>query len=209
MTIEPVSLATSDGLQLEAELSPAVDGPAWAGAVLTHPHPQQGGNMRSIVPGTLFAELPAAGVTALRFNFRGVGESSGTYGGGIDERLDVIAALDRLTSTLPDTLPVVLAGWSFGADVSLSVGDERISGWFCAAPPLRIVDPVTMVAATDPRPKLLAVPERDQFRRPDAVRAIVANWPACRIEVIPGADHFFVGRTDRLTPLCVELLRSI
>jgi hypothetical protein len=209
MLIEPVSLTTSDGLQLEAELAMVEDEPAWAGAVLTHPHPQQGGNMRSIVPGTLFAELPAAGVAALRFNFRGVGGSSGTYGGGVDERLDVIAALDHLVGSLPAGLPVVLAGWSFGADVSLSVGDARISGWFCAAPPLRIVDPTTMVAGTDPRPKLLAVPERDQFRRPDAVRDLVADWPACRIEVIPGADHFFVGRTDRLTPLCLELLRSV
>jgi alpha/beta superfamily hydrolase len=245
MVIEPVSLETSDGVVLEAELAMPVDSAAWAGAVLAHPHPQQGGNMRSIVPGTLFAELPPAGVAALRFNFRGVGESSGSYGGGVGERLDIIGALDRLISALsaasalpavpgvpavpplpavpgvpavpplpsvpavPAPVPVVLAGWSFGADVSLSVGDGRVAGWFCAAPPLRIVKPEDMVAATDPRPKLLAVPERDQFRRPDAVRQLVADWPACRVEVIPGADHFFVGRTDRLTPLCLELLRSV
>ena len=224
MTIEPVWLTTSDGVKLEAELarppgvgSGAAPGAAWGAAVLCHPHPQQGGNMRSIVPGTLFAELPAAGVAALRFNFRGVGGSGGVYDHGVGERLDVVAAIDALaavvTSLTSDpalaSVPLILAGWSFGADICLSVGDARVGGWFCAAPPLRVIDPTTMVAATDPRPKLLAIPERDQFRPPAAAAPIVAGWPACRVEVIPGADHFFFGRTDRLTPLCLELLRSV
>ena len=213
MTIEPIALTTSDGLTLEAELAwPSGSGPVRGAAVLCHPHPQQGGNMRSIVPGTLFAELPGAGVAALRFNFRGVGESAGAYDHGVGERLDVVSAIDALAEALDAradagaAVPLILAGWSFGADVCLSVGEPRVAGWFCAAPPLRVVDPTTMVAATDPRPKLLAIPERDQFRPPDAARPIVANWPACRIEVVPGADHFFFGRTDRLTPLFLELL---
>jgi alpha/beta superfamily hydrolase len=207
MTIEPARPLTADGIQLEAELSLPV-GPAWGAVVLCHPHPQQGGNMRSIVPGTLFAELPESGVAALRFNFRGVGASSGSYGGGVSEALDVVAAIDALAGVVVGA-PLVLAGWSFGADVALSVGDDRAAGWFCAAPPLRVVDPATMVAATDTRPKLLAVPERDQFRSPASAAAIVEGWPACRIEIIGGADHFFVGRTDRLTPLCLDLLRSV
>jgi alpha/beta superfamily hydrolase len=206
MSNEPVTLPTSDGVLLEGELARPSD-PPWAAAVLCHPHPQQGGNMRSIVPGTLFAELPAAGVAALRFNFRGVGASGGAYDGGVGERLDVLAALDALAPLVAG--PLALAGWSFGADVSLSVGDIRVGGLFCAAPPLRMVEPSTMAAATDLRPKLLAIGERDQFRPPASARAVVNEWPNCRIEVIPGADHFFVGRTDRLAPLCLELLRAI
>jgi hypothetical protein len=164
--------------------------------------------MRSIVPGTLFAELPGNGVAALRFNFRGVGQSTGTYGGGTAEQLDIIAAIDRLAAATQSGMPLVLAGWSFGADVSLSVGDERVAGWFAAAPPLRFGAVDEMAAAHDPRPKLLAVPERDQFRRPEAARPLVADWTNCRLEVVPGADHFFVGRTERLTPLCLELIRA-
>jgi alpha/beta superfamily hydrolase len=209
MLIEPVKLTTGDGIDLEGELASPPDGPPWAGAVLAHPDPKQGGNMRSIVPGTLFEGLPAEGVTALRFNFRGVGRSGGTHGGGIDEAQDVVAALDRLVASVPPGTPVILAGWSFGADVSLTVTDGRLAGWFCAAPPLRVVDPATMAAAHDQRPKLLAIPERDQFRRPDAAREIVAGWTNCRIVVVAGADHFFVGRTQHLTPLCLELLRSL
>jgi len=99
--------------------------------------------MGSIVPGILFLALPAAGVAALRFNFRGVGASEGSHGGGVAEQLDVAAAIDALTAALPAGTPIVLAGWSFGADVCLCVGDERVAGWFCAAPPLRIVEPST------------------------------------------------------------------
>jgi alpha/beta superfamily hydrolase len=207
--IEPVALASADGLDLEGELALPAGDALWAGAVLAHPHPQFGGNMRSIVPGTLFAGLPPEGVAALRFNFRGVGRSAGTYGGGVDEALDVVAALDRLVDAVGPSVPVILAGWSFGADVSLSVGDQRLAGWFAAAPPLRTVEPSAMAAATDPRPKLLAVPERDQYRRPESARQVVATWPNCRVEVVPGADHYFVGRTQTLTPLCLDLLRSL
>lgn len=209
MLIEPVTLTTGDGVVLEGELALPGDAPPWAGAVLAHPDPQRGGNMRSIVPGTLFEGLPAAGVGVVRFNFRGVQGSGGSYGGGVDEAQDVIAALDRLVASLPDGVPVILAGWSFGADVSLTVGDPRLAGWFCAAPPLRVVDLEAMVAAQDSRPKLLAVPERDQFRPPESAREIVATWVNCRLEVVAGADHFFVGRTERLTPLCLDLLRSL
>ena len=205
MVIEPVSLTTSDGLSLEAEL--CVPDEPWAAAVLLHPHPQHGGNMRSIVPGTLFESLPKEGVAALRFNFRGVGRSEGTYGEGLAEGADVVAAIDAL-APITEGLPLVLAGWSFGADTSLAVGDERIAGWFCVAAPLRVIKIADMVAAEDPRPKLLVVPQNDQFRPPDSAHEVVDDWPNTRIEVIAGADHFLVGRVDRVPPLCIEFLRQ-
>ena len=106
-------------------------------------------------------------------------------------------------------LPLVLAGWSFGADTSLAVGDERVDGWCCVAPPLRMVAGEDMVAAQDPRPKLLVVPEHDQFRPPDSAREATADWKNTRIEVVPGADHFLVGRVDRVPPLCIGFLREL
>lgn len=124
--IEPVTLRTADGLDLEAELR--VPEAPWGAAVLAHPHPEHGGNMRSIVPGALFEALPAAGVGALRFNFRGVGRSQGSFEGGVGERHDVVAAIDAIAS-ITEGLPLVLAGWSFGADTVLAVGDERAAGW--------------------------------------------------------------------------------
>ena len=206
MATEPIQLRTSDGVALEAELSLPEE--PWAAAVLLHPHPQHGGNMRSIVPGTLFTALPAGGVAVLRFNFRGVEGSEGTYGDGVGERKDVVAAVDAL-GPITEGLPLVLAGWSFGADTSLAVGDDRVAGWCCMAPPLRVVKLEDMVAATDPRPKLLVVPEHDQFQPPDSAREVTADWVNTRIEVVPGSDHFFVGRVDRVPPLVLDFLREL
>jgi hypothetical protein len=204
--IEPIALKTADGLTLEAELSVPDD--PWAAAVLLHPHPQFGGNMRSIVPGTLFSSLPAAGVACLRFNFRGVEGSEGTYGEGLAERNDVVAAVDALGG-ITEGLPLALAGWSFGADTALAVGDPQVAGWFCVAAPLRVVKVDDMVAAHDPRPKLLLVPEHDQYQPPDSAREVVADWVNTALEVIPGADHFLVGRVDRVPPRCLEFLRAL
>src|SRR5205807_6967937 len=105
---EPIRLKTADGLVLEGEL--AVPDEPWAAAVLAHPHPQFGGNMRSIVIGALFAALPSAGVAALRFNFRGVESSGGSFDDGRSERLDVVAAVDLL-HPITEGLPLLLAGW--------------------------------------------------------------------------------------------------
>jgi alpha/beta superfamily hydrolase len=206
MVIEPIALATSDGLRLEAEL--AVPDDPWSAAVLLHPHPQYGGNMRSIVPGTLFERLPAEGVACLRFNFRGVEGSEGTHGDGVAERLDVVAAIDAL-SPITEGWPLVLAGWSFGADTSLAVGDERVAGWCAVAAPLRVVKVDDMVAAGDLRPKVLAVPEHDQFRPPESAREVTADWKNTKLVVVPGADHFLVGRVDRVPPLVLDLLKEV
>ncbi len=145
--VESFSLRTSDGLVLEAEATVPAD--ATVAAVLAHPHPVQGGTMRSLVTSELFRTLPERGVAVVRFNFRGVEGSEGTHGHGIDEQHDLVAGLDALTERAPG-LPLVIAGWSFGADVALTVVDPRLAGWFLIAPPLRVVPIESMLAA--PRP---------------------------------------------------------
>lgn len=203
---EPVALHSDDGLRLEAEWRLPRD--ARAGVVLCHPHPQHGGSMRSLVPSELFRLLPAHGIAVLRFNFRGVEGSEGSYGGGEAEVADVAAAVDVLGAATPG-LPLVVVGWSFGADVSLRAADPDVAGWVPVAPPLRIVDPEVMATAGDPRPKLLVVPEHDQFDPPERVRRVTAGWAATRIEVVAGADHFLVGRTDRVADLVVGFVDAL
>jgi alpha/beta superfamily hydrolase len=192
---EPVTVGTADGLVLEGELARAEPGHATGAVVLCHPHPQYGGTMRSLVISVLFDELPAAGWSCLRFNFRGVESSQGEYGHGRGEALDVVGAIDALQAAEPD-LPIALVGWSFGGDVALAVDDVRVAGWVAIAPPLRICPPYD--AATDARPKHLVLAEHDEVRTPASVEEEVATWTATTVAVVPGASHFFVGRTDRV-----------
>src|SRR5215510_1314294 len=85
---------------------------AVAAAVVCHPHPRGGGTMNNNVVYRAAKALVAGGVTTLRFNFRGVGASTGSYGDGIGEEEDVRAAIDFLREHAP-TLPVWVAGFSF------------------------------------------------------------------------------------------------
>jgi alpha/beta superfamily hydrolase len=164
--------------------------------VLCHPHPQYGGTMRSIVIGALFDALPAIGCTVLRFNFRGVERSTGAHDDGHGELLDVQAAVDVAADARADE-PLVLVGWSFGADMTLATPDARLAGWVAIAPPLRFREDFDAVAH-DRRPKLLVLGQHDEFRDPASVVADTERWSATETEVIAGASHFFVGRTDRV-----------
>jgi uncharacterized protein len=204
-------LITEDGESLEAEWAappPDAGDVERAVVVLAHPHPAHGGTMRSLVTSELFRTLPDTGMAVLRFNFRGVEGSTGTHGGGPAERSDVAAAVAEAACRRPG-LPLVLSGWSFGGDVSLAVDDPAISCWFAVAPTLRILDPSLLVAATDPRPKHLAVPEHDEFNPPDACREKVEGWTATSVEVVAGADHYLVGRTARLVASLNDLVDGL
>lgn len=192
----PVSLVTVDGFELEAELGLAAT--EHARLVLCHPHPLHGGTMRSLVISELFTALPEAGITCLRFNFRGVGDSGGTHDDGDAERHDVGAAVDAVDAlTAERRVPMILAGWSFGADLALSVHDARLTGWIAIAPPLRYAHDLDAIAV-DTRPKLLILGERDEIRDPAEIQAVTGAWTACATEIVPGASHFFVGRTQQL-----------
>ncbi len=201
------TLTTADSISLEAQWT-VPDEPRTR-VVICHPHPQYGGNMYSLVVSTLFTHLVGAGCAVLRFNFRGVGGSEGEHDFGEGEQLDVRAAVEAMAAAGDGQCPLVLAGWSFGADMALTCDAPELAGWFLVAPPLRVVNADRFKAAADPRPKWLAVPERDQFNPPDETRATIANWSNAEIHPVGGADHFLVGRTDRLNTLIDEFLASL
>lgn len=204
-----LSLSVVDGPVLEAEVH--LPEGARAAVVLCHPHPQHGGSMRSIVTSELFRILPASRIAVLRFNFRGVEGSTGTHDQGRGERLDIETAIDALDELVP-SLPLFVSGWSFGGDVSMTVLDPRIRAWLACAPPLRVVprEEISAAAGADPRPKVLIVGEHDQFLVPNAAREATAAWKSTHVVAVPGADHFFVGRTDRVADIVTAaVLRSV
>lgn len=165
--------------------------------------------MHSLVVSTLFNHLMGSDCAVLRFNFRGVGRSGGEHDFGEGEQLDVRAAVDAMASSGESQSPLVLAGWSFGADLALTCDAPELAGWFLVAPPLRVLGADRFKAASDSRPKWLAVPERDQFNPPDQAQSTIADWTNSEIHPIGGADHFLVGRTDKLNALVDTFLADL
>jgi alpha/beta superfamily hydrolase len=205
---EQLTLHTPDGLALEAERQRPPEGVATrAAAVLCHPHPQFGGSMRAVVVSPLFSALPALGVDCLRFNFRGVEGSQGESGDGSGEHIDALAAVAAQRAASP-TGPLLCCGFSYGADVALSVLDAQVDAWAALAPPLHFgVDAEAL--ARDQRPKLVVLAQHDDFRDAQEVAAVAQGWPNTRVEIVGGASHFFVGRTDRVIDLVGQFIAAL
>jgi alpha/beta superfamily hydrolase len=159
--------------------------------VLAHPHPDYGGSMHDMIIDTVFRALPTARV---RFDFRSSDIASA--------RDDVLAAIDAVPA-----LDIVLCGYSFGADVSLSVDSPRVTQWIAIAPPLSIVPVGEMAAPMDARPKHLLVAEHDQLNPPPKVIPTVERWTNTTMEVIDGADHFFGGAARFVAEAVLRQLR--
>ena len=203
MAIEthPITLDTIDGLRLDGDLI-ASPGPHGA-VVVCHPHPLYGGDRFNPVVDAVARAAAAHGWAAVRFDFRGVNESEGTHGGGIDERLDVAAAID-MVSMLTDG-PIWLIGYSFGAMVVLSVTHPRIDGWVAIAPPLAAM-PGDVLAATDHRPKHVLVAGHDQFSPPEATLPLLATWENTTHAELGTADHFLAGHLGAVGEFVVAAL---
>ena len=209
MALASMRLATADGQSLDAQLARPEDR-ARTAVVVAHPHPQHGGDMHNPVVDSLYQTLPDSGHAVLRFSFRGVGRSTGTYDNGRGEVLDVLAALDGLAAAMPAGTPLILAGYSFGSMMVLAVDDERVAGWAAIAPPLLAMDATKIAPVTaDPRPKLVLAPDRDHFTPVDVARTTVGAWTSATFETIPGADHFLAGSTttvaERVARFCALL----
>ena len=186
---------SSGRITLEGELHlPEGNGP-FPGVVVCHPHPLYGGNMQSNVVVAICQGLLSHSVAAFRFNFRGVGQSGGVYGGGITEREDVKAAL-ALVRARPeiDAEKVGLTGYSFGATVALPVAlqDDGVSLLALISPPL--ADSAWEQLKGYPKPKLLMVGSADAFVPAREFQQYAKDMPEPKqYFVVSGADHFWWG----------------
>jgi len=186
--------------QLEAILKEPRTGPAKGVALVLHPHPLGGGTMHNKVVFRAAAALNDAGLITLRFNFRGVGQSTGQHDEGRGERDDVRTALDYLAANYRD-LSITLCGFSFGARFGLEVGiaDPRVKYLIGIGTPLGNYNFDFLQACR--KPLLLVHGERDEFGDVESVKHMAAELAAktsVRLVVIPGAGHFFDHNLDDL-----------
>jgi alpha/beta superfamily hydrolase len=176
-------------------------------ALIAHPHPLFGGTMDNKVVQTLARACVQCGYTALRFNFRGVGASAGSYGEGVGEIDDMLAVLEQ---TAP-TGELVLAGFSFGSAVASQV--------YARVQAQRSVSKLVLVGTAASRFSVatIAAAEHDKVlvvhgEVDDTVAlSAVMDWArpmSLPVTVVPGGGHFFHGQLPLLRHLVARHLRS-
>ncbi len=169
-----------------------------AAVVVCHPHPLYGGSMSSNVVFGICQALAERGMAALRFNFRGVGQSGGQFGEGIGEQEDAKAALDFALATEGiDPERLGLAGYSFGGMVALPVAlkDERVKRLALVSPAL--AEEGWKELESYQKPKLVIVGEHDLVV-PLAKFQKLAEAKPEQYRIISGADHFWGDYEDEV-----------
>lgn len=168
--------------------------------IVTHPHPLFGGNLHNKVSYSLADESRKAGISAVRFNFRGVGKSTGLYDSTIGETQDLRTVIHYVTESAPVTR-LYLAGFSFGSRVILNLLEEGYSpdGVILAGLPVRFfnIQPCTVPADY---PLLCIQGENDDFTSPADTRNFLQNSRFGKAEsvTLPETDHFFTGKIHLL-----------
>lgn len=171
-------------------------------ALIAHPHPLFGGTMDNKVAQTLARAFVDLGYLSVRFNFRGVGESSGVHDAGLGETEDALALIEFLKKQAGD-LPVALAGFSFGGFVQARVA-QRIEPEIIAlvAPAVKKFDVPAVKSGTllihGEEDEVIPLPDLFAWARPQGHPVIV----------LPGAGHFFHGRLTQIKKIVIDTFRD-
>ncbi len=191
---------------LEAITSfPVEAGATRAAGVICHPHPLYGGAMTNKVVHYISRAFNDLGVGTVRFNFRGVGASAGSYGHGAGETEDLLAVLEWVGEQYPGR-PVWLAGFSFGAYVAIrGARHSAVARLVTVAPPVNLFD---LNSTPEPEcPWLLIQGEEDEIVPSANVIGWARNLPhPPRIIRMKGCGHFFHGRLNDLRAVLMGVL---
>ena len=169
--------------------------------LVLHPHPRQGGTMNNKLVYNTYQAFKKSNFSTLRFNFRGVGKSLGTYDNGVGELIDAAAALDWLQTENPAARTTWIAGFSFGAWLALQLLMRRpeISGFVAISPPASLYD--FGFLAPCPASGLIIQGSEDKIVQEESVSELVEklnkqNNINVDYNKIIGADHFFAKNLD-------------
>lgn len=172
-------------------------------ALLLHPHPQHGGTMNNRIVYTLFHAFTKRGFSSLRFNFRGVGRSHGTYDRGEGELSDAASALDWLQTYNPNASACWIGGFSFGAWIGMQLLMRRpeLDGFLSIAPPANMFD--FSFLAPCPASGLIVHGDRDEIVPEASVTRLVnklSSQKDIKIDYrrLEGANHFFNEKSEEL-----------
>ena len=188
--------------RLEGRFSPGPR-PRAPVAMILHPHPQAGGTMNERITQALFKTFQRRGFATLRFNFRGVGRSEGTFDQGVGELSDAASALDWVQSIHPEAETTWVAGASFGAWIGMQLLMRRpeVRGFISIAPPASMYD-FTFLAPC-PASGIIIQGAADEVATPSGTQKLVDKLRTQKHitihhEEIPRANHFFAHEMDEL-----------
>lgn len=173
-------------------------------AILCHPHPLYGGTMHNKVVYSMATALNQIGFATVRFNFRGVGRSAGTFNHGIGEQRDLEAVINHFHDAFPDAWKVV-GGFSFGAKVGLMAGsqDDRISALLAVGVAVDVADFGFLLDYR--KPKMIIQGSQDQYGSQANVREWFARLKEPKkLVIVENAVHLFDGRLPELKNAIVQ-----
>lgn len=177
-------------------------------AVLCHPHPLYGGALSNKVVYTLASVALKCGLTAIRFNFRGVGASGGVHDSARGETDDCVTVVDWVRARMPEA-PLLLGGFSFGAFVSLKAAVRaRPRALISIAPPFgKYFD--GQAAPAHPGCPWIAVHSRDDdvVSYDESAKILAAYDPPAELVTVDGAGHFFNNRLADLQTALVPFVQ--
>ena len=182
-------------------------------ALVCHPHPSFGGTLHNKVVVHTMKALNTFGFPVLRFNFRSAGLSQGEHDHGRGEVDDVRTALDWLDKEF--RLPMIFAGFSFGAAVGLQAAcpDTRVKAIIAVGTPVAAIDNRSYdfeFLQSCTKPKLFVSGARDQFGPMAELQRLATSVPEPRkLVLIEGADHFFEGRLRELRETIESWIREV
>ena len=185
--------------------------PPRAAVVFAHPHPEFGGSMHTKAVYQGAKGLGRIGCAVLRFNFRGVGGSAGSFDNGAGESADYRAALDFMHARYPDA-PLWAAGFSFGSWIALEAGaaDPRVSTLIAVAPPVARQGYSFPNTLETEKPKFLVQGDLDELCPLQDLWAFYAKLKEPKeLAVIDGAGHLFEGKTAEVGEALADLLGDI
>ena len=180
-------------------------------AIILHPHPQFGGTMNNPVSYHLYYTFANRGFSVLRFNFRGVGRSQGSFDHGQGELSDAAAALDWAQATNPDARACWIAGVSFGAWIGMQLLMRRpeVEGFISVAAPASLYD--FSFLAPCPSSGLFVHGDKDAVVPTTAVAQLVEKLKTQKgivieQQLVRGANHFFDGKVEQLMEIVGDYL---
>jgi alpha/beta superfamily hydrolase len=172
-------------------------------ALLLHPHPQHGGTMNNKIVYALFRAFTKRGFSTLRFNFRGVGRSQGTFSRGEGELSDAASALDWLQTYNQNAAGCWIGGFSFGAWIGMQLLMRRpeIDSFISVAPPASMYD--FSFLAPCPSSGLVVHGDQDEIVSVESVQKLVNKLSHQRdikidYNILKGANHFFTDQMPQL-----------